>query len=134
MPSLTQSILLHPLTLDISLDKWRWWQYSPTIRFSPGRIEQRAMANLDEALLADLLSPSQAILTVNTDGNILINRAMIAEHELQRTLRRLQQLNPDLSLVVLIREDAESQDHIFRVMEVARRLGIRVSERGVKYP
>ncbi len=127
MPLLTQSLLLNPLTLDISLDKWRWWRYSPTIRVTPSILKQRSMANLNVALLADLLSSSQAILTVNTDGNIIINRAVIPEYELRQALMRLRLLNPRISVLVLVREDAGTDDPGYRVKEIIERLGIRVS-------
>ena len=126
-PLYSAPLSLNPLTLDISLDKWRWWRYSPTIRVTPSILKQRSIANLNVALLADLLSSSQAILTVNTDGNIIINRAVIPEYELRQALMRLRLLNPRISVLVLVREDAGTDDPGYRVKEIIERLGIRVS-------
>ena len=122
---------LSPLSLEI---KPHLLRLTPTVGITPSRIGLITRAYPAEVLLADLLSPSQAILTVNTDGNILIDRAVVQEGEFERALRRLQLLNPEISLLILIREDAGPDDPGYKMMEIAKRFGMSVSVKKVKEP
>ena len=122
---------LSPFSLEIKAHRLG---LDPSVRVTPGRVRARTRVYPDEVLLADLLSPSQAILTVNTDGSILFNRAVVPERELERALRRLRLLNPRISLLILVREEAGSDDPGYKVMEIAKRLGMSVSIKKVRDP
>lgn len=124
-------IHLDPITLELTTHKLR---LTPTVRVTPTRVRVRTRDYPDASLLADLLAPSQAVLTVNPDGTVLIDRAVIPEEELERSLRRLHLLNPGISLLILVREDAGPDDPGYRVMRIARRLGMSVSVKKVRDP
>lgn len=77
-----------------------------------------------EAMLDSLLSPKQAVLTVGEGGMVLMNTAAVPIENIEESLKHLIERNPDISIVILVREDRGEDDPGYRLVEIANRLGI----------
>jgi len=84
-----------------------------------------AVAGVIEAALLDSLhAPVRAVLTVTPDGIVLMNRAAIPLEEIEDTLKRLRELNENISILILIPKGKGEDDPGYELAEIARRVGI----------
>lgn len=84
-----------------------------------------AVAGVTEAALLDSLhAPVRAVLTVTADGMVLMNRAAFPLEEIEEALKRLLELNKDISILILIPKGKGEDDPGYELAEIARRVGI----------
>ncbi|MFC1500280.1 zf-HC2 domain-containing protein, partial [Candidatus Zixiibacteriota bacterium] len=97
---------------------------------------QRVVLHIRESIrsmIDSLTVPIQAVLTVNDAGLVLMDRAAVPIEEVEDALRRLKDLNPEITLLILIPEDSGEDDAGYLLVKIANELGIeKISIKKVK--
>lgn len=87
----------------------------------------------DDVLLKALTEPSSVTATVDENGDYILSRAVVSVEEVEASLRKILDLDPELGLTILVKDEDDPGDAALRLESVARRLGFeRITFKEVK--
>ncbi len=105
----------------------------PHIEIAQSIIGQQIIERIIEARIDSLSVPIRAVLTVNKDGLVLLDRSAVPVDEVEGALRRLKDRNPGIALLILIPEGSGEDNPGYLLVKIARDLGIeKVTVKKVK--
>jgi len=98
-------------------------------------IRSAFMPDPNDVLLKALTEPSSVTATVAESGEYILSRAVVSVEEVEDSLKRMLDLNPDLSLTILVEDEDNPGDAALRLESIARRVGLEnVTFKMVKRP